>query len=296
MKIASSLLILLLAAAALHGQSAVESRVELMIRCDDIGMCHAVNTAVQQFIARKIPFSASVMFVCPWYQEGVDILKAHPEIAVGVHLTLNAEWKNYRWGPVLGSAAVPSLVDSCGFFFPSRDRLMAHQPKLEEVERELRAQIERGLHSGLRIDYVDYHMGAAVSTPEWRAIVEKLAREYKLGISRYFGEVDAPSIYSVRPESKSDSLTAILKRLEPGGRYLGVFHIGLETAEMGALIDLNTFGLKEMSRYRQGELRALCAPRTAKVLREKKIRLRTYRDVIEEVGVEHMQPPPGSGY
>jgi len=296
MKIASSLLLLLLTATALHGQPAAEPRVELIIRCDDIGMCHSVNMAAQQLLATGIPFSASVMFACPWYQEGVELLKAHPDVAVGVHLTLNAEWKNYRWGPVAGSGSVPSLVDSCGYFFPSRALFMAHAPRLDEVELELRAQIERAIHSGLRIDYVDYHMGTAVSTPELRAIVEKLAREYKLGISRYFGDVDAPSIYGVRVEDKSDSLVAILKRLEPGKLHLAVHHIGMVTPEMSALADLNSFGLKEMSRHRQGELQALCAKKTTKILRERRIRLRTYRDVIAEMGLERMQAPVESGY
>lgn len=119
----------------------------LLIRCDDLGMCHAVNLAAQQLISTGLPFSASVMFVCPWYQEAVQILKSHPEISIGIHLTLNAEWKNYRWGPILGKGTVPSLVDSCGYFFPSRSRFFASYPKIDEVEQELRAQIERGIQS-----------------------------------------------------------------------------------------------------------------------------------------------------
>jgi hypothetical protein len=69
----------------------------LLIRCDDIGMSHSVNMAAKELIATGLVFSASVMFPCAWYQEGVDILKNHPEISIGIHLTLNAEWKNYRW-------------------------------------------------------------------------------------------------------------------------------------------------------------------------------------------------------
>jgi predicted glycoside hydrolase/deacetylase ChbG (UPF0249 family) len=290
---------ILLIAAAGYAQTpgrSAKDRLELIIRCDDIGMCHTVNMAAQQLLQTGIPISASVMFVCPWYQEGVEILKAHPEIAVGIHLTLNAEWKNYRWGPIMGKGGVPSLVDSCGYFFPSRDLFFANRPKIEEVELELRAQIERGLHSGLRIDYVDYHMGTAVSTPELRALVEKLAGEYHLGISRYFGEVDAPSIYAVPPESKPDSLVAIVKRLEPGTRYLAVFHIGMESPEMGALLDLNSFGLAQMSRHRQGELNALSAPELRKAIQAADIRLITYRQAIAETGLDRMQAPADNDY
>lgn len=92
------------------------AETRLLIRCDDIGMCHTVNMAAKKLIEKGVVFSASVMFACPWYQEAVDILKAHPEAGVGIHLTLNSEWKYYKWGPVLGKEAVPSLVDKDGYF------------------------------------------------------------------------------------------------------------------------------------------------------------------------------------
>jgi hypothetical protein len=268
----------------------------LMIRCDDLGMCHAVNLAAKKLIETGLPFSASVMFVCPWYQEAVDILKNHPEISVGVHLTLNAEWKNYRWGPILGKGGAPSLVDSCGYFFPSRAKFFAKNPKTEEVEQELRAQIERAIQSGLRIDYVDYHMGTAVDTPELRALVERLAEEYRLGISRYFGEADMNSIYSVPVANKTDSLAAIIKRLEPRTKHLAVFHIGMETPEMNALVDLNQFGLAQMSEHRQAELNALCSRKFRNALKSKNIRLVTYREIIAEAGLESMESPVSKDY
>ena len=252
-------------------------------------MCHAVNMAAKQLIETGLPFSASVMFACPWYQEIVDILQDHPEISVGVHLTLNAEWKNYRWGPVVGSEAVPSLVDSCGFFFPSRKLFFANNPKIEEVEQELRAQIERALNTGIQIDYLDYHMSTAVSTLEFRLLVEKLAGEYGLGISRYFGEVDVEGIYNVPIDSKTDSLIAIIKRLEPGPIKLLVFHIGVNTPEMEALVDLNIFGLPYMSRHRYAELKAVCSPKFRKILEKNNILPITYRELISEVGLENIR-------
>ncbi len=265
--------------------------VVVLIRCDDIGMCHAVNMAVQQLAESKIPFSASVMFACPWYDEAVEILKTHPEISIGVHLTLNAEWKNYRWGPVSGRTAVPSLVDSDGYFFPSRALLFAHHPTVSDVETELRAQVERAVHSGLHIDYLDYHMSTAVSTPEFRAVVEKLAHEYGLGISRYFGEEDAEGWYAVSPEQKKDTLVAVTSNLQPGAIRLMVFHIGLETPEMNALVDLNPFGPRNMSQHRHAELEALLSPEFRAALASKHARLITYRQLVETVGVGAMKRP-----
>jgi len=190
---------------------------------------------------------------------------------------------------VLGAAAVPSLVDSCGYFFPSRKLFFDHQPKTEEVEKELRAQIERAINSGLKIDYVDYHMGTAVSTAELRALVEKLAVEYQLGIPRYCGEIDVEGVYSTVPEDKLDSLLTIVHRLKPEPLYLLVFHIGKDTPEMQALKDLNPFGLEHISRHREAELKAVSSERFREFLKQNKINVKTYRELIKQVGSENLK-------
>jgi predicted glycoside hydrolase/deacetylase ChbG (UPF0249 family) len=267
----------------------------LLIRCDDIGMSHAVNMAAKELIQTGLVFSASVMFPCSWYQEGVDLLKEHPEISVGIHLTLNSEWKNYRWGPVAGKDKVPSLVDEHGYFFPSRATFFANNPKLDEVETELRAQIDRAMKSGLKISYVDYHMGTAVDKPELRKIVEKLAREYRLAISRYFGEIDVKNMYSDPIESKKDSLYSLLKNLNDGINLL-VCHIGKDNDELSAMIDMNSFGLSEMSKHREAELRALISAKKENIFEKYMIRLINYNDIIKEIGLEKMKSPVDSGY
>ncbi len=257
-----------------------------------MGMSHAVNSAFSDLAKTGIPFSASVMFVCPWYIEAVQILKENPQVSVGIHLTLNAEWENYRWGPITGREAVPSLVDSDGYFFPSRAALNENNPNLTEMEKELRAQIERALKSGLKIDYVDHHMGAAVDKPEYRAILEKLAAEYKLGISRYFNEIYAKNVYSVPIESKEDSLFKIISTdLSSERPNLLVCHIGKDHPELQAMYDLNPFGLKFMSKHRQAELSALTSERIQALLKSENIRLITYKDLIEEYGLENMKSP-----
>lgn len=269
-----------------------QSKIDLLIRCDDMGMSHAVNSAFSDLAKTGIPFSASVMFVCPWYIEAVQILKENPQVSVGIHLTLNAEWENYRWGPITGREAVPSLVDSDGYFFPSRAALNENNPNLTEMEKELRAQIERALKSGLKIDYVDHHMGAAVDKPEYRAILEKLAAEYKLGISRYFNEIYAKNVYSVPIESKEDSLFKIISTdLSSERPNLLVCHIGKDHPELQAMYDLNPFGLKFMSKHRQAELSALTSERIQALLKSENIRLITYKDLIEEYGLENMKSP-----
>lgn len=287
------ILVLVLSFQPILGQDskAAPQPINLLIRADDFGMCHAVNQALEQLAESGLRFSASVMFACPWYQEAVDILKRYPDISVGVHLTLNSEWKQYKWGPVTGASAVPSLVDSAGHFFPTRPLLFANNPKTEEVEHELRAQIRRAVNSGLRIDYLDYHMGAAVTTLDLRMVVEKLAKEFGLAISRYYGEEDVPGIYAAPIAGKNDTLLAAIARIQPGAVRLLVSHIGLETPEMDALIDLNLNGLPEMSKHRHAELRGLLSPEFRSLIKERNIRLVTYRDLIRDRGLEGMKRP-----
>ena len=254
-------------------------------------MSHSVNMAVEKLIETGLPVSISVMFPTPWYQETVEMLKRHPNTSVGIHLTLNSEWKNYRWGPVLGRTAVPSLVDKDGYFFASSDDLQKNHADPREVEKELRAQIERAVNSGLKIDYVDYHMGTVTKYPEFRAVAEKLAKEYELGMVGYFGENREDPQYSAAPADKPDSLVVAVNRLHPRFNLL-VTHVGIDNAELGALVDMNTSGpLAEMSKNRQGELDALMSSKFSEALKAHDVRLITYRQLISMQGLKSMKRP-----
>ena len=273
-----------------HGQAAGDT-VFLVIRADDGGMSHSVNLGLERLIASGLPVSVSVMFPTPWYQETVAILKQHPDVSVGIHLTLNAEWQDYRWGPITGREAVPTLVDSAGYFFPSSEALYDHHPDMQQVEHELRAQIERGLHSGLTIDYVDYHMGTAVGRPDFREVVERLAHEYHLAMMGYFGEtIDNPQ-YWAAPAHKADSLVAFVQRLQPGFNVL-VTHVGINDPELAALRDMNTdHPLPDMSANRQGELDAVLSPQFRDALQARHVKLITYRELIARAGLNTMRRP-----
>jgi predicted glycoside hydrolase/deacetylase ChbG (UPF0249 family) len=280
---------------SIQAQSIEETKT-LLIRCDDLGMSHAVNMAFKELMESGLKFSASVMFPCAWYQEAVEILKEHPNISVGVHLTLNAEWKNYRWGPISGRDKVPSLVDENGYFFPSRAAFFANNPKTEEIEIELRAQIERAINSGIIISYMDYHMGTAVDKPEHRAIVEKLAKEYGLAISRYFGEVDVESMYAVDIDNKQESLINLISNLDAEKLNLLVCHVGKDQPELQAMLDMNSFGLPEMSKHREAELHSLLFAQRNFLFEKNRIKLINYSDLIEQIGLENMKSPIDTGY
>ncbi|MCX7918963.1 MAG: ChbG/HpnK family deacetylase [bacterium] len=265
-------------------------RTRLIIRCDDIGLCHGVNMAFRRVAEQGMVTAASVMVTTPWIDEAVEILNQHPEISVGVHLTLNSEWKEYKWGPILPYDQVPTLVNEFGKFYSTRKEFMAHKPKVGEVAKEIRAQLDFALRKGLKISYIDNHMGTAISTLEFQQEMEKLAKEYRIGISRYFGEIDIGNVYSFPPEQKLAEGLKLLDAMTTAGTYLLVCHIGTDTPEMQAMTDVHPFGLKNMSVHRQAEADMLCNAQFKQALQKKGIQLIGYNELIKE-GLDTMKRP-----
>jgi predicted glycoside hydrolase/deacetylase ChbG (UPF0249 family) len=269
---------------------------EILVRIDDIGMNHTVNTAMGELVRTGMPFSASVMVPCPWFPEAVKILNDNPQVSVGIHLTLNSEWTDYRWGPVLGATTVPSLVDENGYFFHTAAELFEHGMDIGEVESELRAQIEQALRSGLDVDYLDYHMLTAISTPELRSVVEKLAEEFGVGLSQYFGEPSV-SLWDVEPDKKLVTLLDAVERTRPGESTLVVMHLGEETPEMKALVDANNpLDPHRVALHRAEELAAITSPAFFRAAEARGIRFVTYEDVVEREGLDDMRAPEEDGY
>jgi chitin disaccharide deacetylase len=270
---------------------------EVLLRLDDVGMNHSVNTAIERVAKTGMPFSVSVMFACPWYQEAVEMLKKYPNVNVGVHLVLNSEWRNYRWGPVLGKTAVPSLVDSVGYFLPSTRAFLDSKYDLGEVERELDAQMQRAATSGLKISYVDFHMGTAGATPQLRAVVERLAEKYRVGISRSYGEV-SNTIFSAPVERKTSELIAGLGRAERGRTNLWVIHVAERTPEMDVLFDRNNAaqnsgaGVPLVAQHRQGELDAVLSRELSDLVKSNRVKLVTYGDLNARGGPRVRAPVP----
>ncbi|MGB9836390.1 MAG: polysaccharide deacetylase family protein [Candidatus Saccharicenans sp.] len=256
-----------------------EGLVELIVRGDDMGMTHSANEAFALAFEKGILTTGGLLVPAPWFEDAARRVREHPEWSVGVHLCVNAEWKDYRWRPVLPYNLVPSLVDEDGYFFPTASAFLDHRPKVEEVEKELRAQVERALARGLKPDYLDTHMDSLETREEFQAVVRKIAREYGWPVSGECGEDrEFFDIYNVAPQQKEKVLLEKLKTAKPG-LYLLVVHPGLDTPEERAIVDLNPDGLKNVYLYRSAEVRALISPRVKKMIARRHIRLTNYRQL-----------------
>ncbi|WP_047246156.1 polysaccharide deacetylase family protein [Maribacter thermophilus] len=153
----------------------------LMIHADDAGLSHAENRATMQSLEKGMVNSYSVMVPCPWFFEMAVFATNNPQFDYGVHLTLTCEWQHYRFGPVLPVQEVPSLVDENGFFFKKREQLRENAT-VEDVEKELVAQIDRALKFGLKPTHLDSHMYSVGADPRFFEVYKKLGRQYGLPV------------------------------------------------------------------------------------------------------------------
>jgi chitin disaccharide deacetylase len=147
----------------------------VILNCDDLGSSHAANLGVYEALRLGAATSATLMVPCPWAREAASRYRGED---VGVHLTLNAEYDLYRWGPITHA---PSLLDGDGGFPRTLDDVWDHAD-LEEVRRELRAQVERAILWGFDVSHLDSHMGTLQLRPEFFDIYLDLAVEFGLPI------------------------------------------------------------------------------------------------------------------
>jgi predicted glycoside hydrolase/deacetylase ChbG (UPF0249 family) len=145
----------------------------LIINCDDLGSSHAANVGVYEALRDGVATSATLMVPCPWARQAASMYLGED---VGVHLTLNAEYDLYRWGPI---TRAPSLLDGDGGFPRTLADVWDHAD-LDEARRECRAQIERAILWGFDVSHLDSHMGTLQLRPEFFDLYLELAVEFRL--------------------------------------------------------------------------------------------------------------------
>ena len=253
----------------------------LILHADDLAVAHSEDAASFDALDQQAVTSASIMIPCPWLTEIADYAKAHPDADLGLHLTLTSEWKTYRWGPVESKDKVPSLLDPSGYLWPDTPQ-SAGALKADEVEREIRAQIERAVAMGIHPTHVDTHMGTLLSRPDLFAVYVKVAHEYKLPFlalltpnlpsdrSSFLSSKDVllDSVViadpSVHPGDWKTFYANAINNLKPGVTEI-IVHLGYDDAELQAvMVGHADYG----AAWRQRDYDVITSPEFKKLIRD----------------------------
>jgi chitin disaccharide deacetylase len=147
----------------------------VIFTADDFGLADALNGAVVLSHRQGLLTGASLMAAGPRTQAALSLARGLPRLCLGVHLTL------IQGQSALPPAAVPHLVDSRGVFpndpVATGWRYFCQPRLLPEIRRELAAQIEVVLSSGLRVWHLNGHLNLHLH-PRIFPVVADLAREY----------------------------------------------------------------------------------------------------------------------
>jgi len=274
-----TILFFLLVVTTAHAQKAPR----LIVRGDDMGFSHSGNEAIIKAYKEGIETSVEIIVPSPWFPEAVKMLNENPSLDVGIHIAITSEWDNIKYRPV---SNCPSLTDEDGYFFPMiwpnknypGKSLTENKWTFEDVEKELRAQIELAKKKITRISHISAHMGCYSMSPEATALAKRLAQEYKVDIDPKDFNVKGVS-YSgpkVTAEEKIQSFIKMLESLKAGETYIFVDHPGLDSPELRAI---HHIGYENVSADRQGVTTAWTDPKVKETIKKLGIQLISYSDL-----------------
>jgi hypothetical protein len=152
----------------------------VVIHADDVGMCQASLPAFADLVDFGLISSGATMVVCPWFPSVAAYCREHPQVDLGVHLTLTSEWDAYRWGPLSTRDPASGLLDEEGYFHRRSEQVYEHGDA-GAVALEMQAQVAHALSAGIDVTHVDTHMGA-VAHPKFIPAYVQLALQHNLPI------------------------------------------------------------------------------------------------------------------
>ena len=263
----------------------------LILHADDIGVAHSEDSASFDALDKGAVNSGSIMMPTPWVTEVAEYAKKHPNADLGLHLTVTAEWNTYRWGGLAPHDKTASLHDPDGTL-PRETGTVAKRAKQDEVELELRAQIDRAYAIGIKPTHVDSHMAALYETPELFATYAKVARSYKLPFLHFIGQAEkanvaqllptdivADAVYmrlqNASPEHWKDYYLDVLRNMKPGLNVILV-HLGYDDSELRAV----TTGYTDWeAKWRQKDYDLVNSAEFKQALKDNGVTLVTWREV-----------------
>jgi hypothetical protein len=275
----------------------------LVIHADDFGMAHSVNRAISEALENGWVTSASILVPCPWFPEVAIWANNHSDADLGVHLALNSEWMDFRWGPVSSKDRVPSLLDEQGYF-PLLETAVAQRANPKEAAMELAAQVERARAFGIRLTHLDTHMGALMGTSELAEAYQRIGRQQGLPILWHRGasenfppeaqqrpdsiltDDDLEISPGVKPENWLRNYEKMLEPLKPGVHHL-VVHLGYDDDELrGATRDHPNWG----AAWRQSDFNMVKSEEFRQFLKSQGFVLVTWRELARALPADYRTP------
>ncbi len=265
----------------------------VIIHTDDIGMCQASVQAFKDLWEFGTISSGAVMVPCSWFPAAAEMCRANPQMDMGVHATLNAEWDAYRWGPVSTRDPKSGLLDKDGYLHQEPDAVYEAATE-EAVATELNAQVERALEAGIDVTHIDSHMGTIVHS--------KFVQSYlQAGMSRLIPNMlpraSAQGFAMMGIDAQAQAIYApILQQLEAQGLPMldGLFsmplehdndHIGLAKKILSEIpVGISHFILHPS--IDTPELRAICPDWKARVANYNAFMSDELKDFIKESGIQ----------
>jgi predicted glycoside hydrolase/deacetylase ChbG (UPF0249 family) len=262
------------------------TEIRLIVKGDDMAAGHGINVATIDAYKRGVLTTTNVIVPGPWFPEAARLLKENPDLDVGVHLALTSEWDNVKWRPL---TQVPSLVNADGYFFPAVQPRPGYPAgmsikegtwKLDEMERELRAQLDLAKRHIPQATYTWAHMGFTSLSPDVLNLVARLSKEYGLVVPSDLGIQWLFRVYDSKDSgaAKAEKLAAKLETLTPG-LWEHIDHAATDDPEMRAL---GHPGYEWVAADRSAVLEAWTSPKVREVITRRGIKLTNYRELTRK--------------
>ena len=262
----------------------------LIIRGDDMGYSHSGNEALIKSYNDGIETSIEVIVPSPWFPEAVKLLNQNPKIDVGLHFAITSEWDNIKWRPI---TECKSLRNSDGYFYPMlfhnnnypKQAILDNDWKMEDYEKELRAQIEMALKYIPRLSHISGHMGSTGFTPEIKELCKRVAKEYDLKMVDADSQKDNNIAYTgfefkdKTTEERIEGFISMLDKLENGKTYVFVEHPGLDNDELRAISHI---GYEDVAKGRQDVTTIFTSEKVKEAILKKGIQLVSYKDALNK--------------
>jgi chitin disaccharide deacetylase len=270
---------------ALFALQSPDTQIRLIVKGDDMGAGHGINVATIDAFKHGVLTTTNVIVPGPWFPEAARLINENPGLDVGVHLAITSEWENVKWRPL---APAPSIVDADGYFFPAVTPRPGFPPntsikesgwKIDEIERELRAQLTTAKRHLPQATYTWAHMGFTSLSPEVAAMVGRLSKEYGLVVPSDLNIQWLRGVYDSKDSGavKADKLAAKLETLGPGV-WEHIDHASTDDAEMRAY---GHKGYEWVAADRSAVLEAWMSPKVREVITRRGIKLTNYRDLTK---------------